>query len=554
MTYFEGIFLRKRGSRRCLMPNRAAMPAWPKSILMIGANVLTARTAMRLRGDASVRTQRAAFRHLIRRLGATSYWREAGIRAGMSYEDFHNRVVPRRYEDLRPAIDRMQHGEADLLWPGLCAFYAVTPGTTLGVPKHLPVTPPMLAHYRTGCRDALLYYTARTGHAGVVGGKHLFLTGSTALKPTENGGRHRAFEGEWAAIAALNLPHWAETEHMVPPMSVAMLADWQAKVEATIASAVPADISLVAGIPPWVLGFAEQLRAKRLESGQSFESLQALWPNLECFLHGGASIAPYQAELRAMFGSTVNFHEVYAGAEGFYAAQDGTTPGELRVMADLGLFFEFIPLADFDESRLETMGEKAFSLAEVKRGVDYVVLLTTPAGLARYIVGDIVRFTSLQPPRLTVVGRTPLLLSAFGENVLTREVTDVLVGVCQRHRWSIVNFHVSPLFGVDLTGQSRGRHEWWIELKPGTVETPTGPQMAVELDIELQRISRSYAERRRSGRIDSPIVRLVMPGVFRHWLRFHGRWGGQNRVARCRSDRLIADELAQITKFARDQL
>jgi hypothetical protein len=337
-------------------------------------------------------------------------------------------------------------------------------------------------------------------------------------------------------------------------MDVAGMSDWQAKLDATVARSLTCDVSLLAGIPPWVLSLAELLRARRLEAGQPFENLETLWPNLECFVHGGASITPYQTELRAFFGSGVNFHEVYAGAEGFYAAQDGASAGELRVMSDLGIFFEFVPLADYDEARLEAMGDKAFSLAEVKRGVDYVVLVTTPGGLVRYPVGDIVRFTSVQPPRVAWMGRIPLLLSAFNENVLDREVNDALVAVCQRHRWSIVNFHVAPLFGLNLTGQSRGRHEWWIELKPGTVETPTGPQMAVELDIELQRANRTYAERRNSGRIDSPTVRLVMPGVFRHWLRHHGRWGGQNRVARCRSDRLVADELAQITRFARDQV
>ena len=133
-----------------------------------------------------------------------------------------------------------------------------------------------------------------------------------------------------------------------------------------------------------------------------------------------------------------------------------------------------------------------------------------------------------------------------------REITDALLTICERHRWTIVNFHVAPLFGLNLTGASRGRHEWWIELKPGTVETPTGPQMAVELDLELQRSCRDYAERRNSGRIDAPFVRLVMPGVFRHWLRFHGKWSAQTKIARCRSDRLVADELAQITRFARD--
>jgi hypothetical protein len=164
----------------------------------------------------------------------------------------------------------------------------------------------------------------------------------------------------------------------------------------------------------------------------------------------------------------------------------------------------------------------------------------------------VVRFVSVAPPRLLYVGRTKLQLSAFGEHVIEKEVTDSLVGLCQRRGWTIVNFHVAPLFMNTNTGQVRGRHEWWIELKPGTVATPTGPQMAAELDAELRRLNDDYDAKRKGGGLDAPFVRLVMPGVFEHWLRYQGKWGGQHKMPRCRSDRVIADELAQITNFARD--
>jgi hypothetical protein len=191
-------------------------------------------------------------------------------------------------------------------------------------------------------------------------------------------------------------------------------------------------------------------------------------------------------------------------------------------------------------------------LTGVKAGVDYVMLLTTPGGFARYLLGDVVRFISTAPPRLIHVGRTRLQLNAFGERVAEREVTEALVAICTKSNWTIVNFHVNPLFTGNVTGTIRGRHEWWIELRPGTVATPTGPTMAATLDIELQRLNEGYAMKRRTGVLESPTVRLVMPGVFAHWLKHHDRWGGQNKTPRCRSDRLVADELAQITNFARD--
>jgi hypothetical protein len=209
-------------------------------------------------------------------------------------------------------------------------------------------------------------------------------------------------------------------------------------------------------------------------------------------------------------------------------------------------------MPDFDESRLEQLGPKAVPLADVKPGVDYAIVLTTPAGLARYVLGDVVRFLSTAPPRLVYVGRTSMRLGAFGEKLTERELTEALVTLCHRRNWHIVNFHVAPLLSQDLTGQNRGRHEWWIELKPGTLTTPTGPQMAGELDIDLQRLNEDYAMRRRSSAIEPPVVRLVMPGVFEHWLRHHHRWGGQQKLERCRADRRVADELAHITNFARD--
>jgi hypothetical protein len=529
------------------------MPIWPKSFLSFGASLLTARAAARLRKSVDpTATQDAIFSQLVGRLARTSHWSAAGITGDMSYAAFRQAVPPSTYEDLAEPIRRMVEGEADVLWPGRCDLYAWSSGTASGTPKTIPVPAEMLRHFQDGCRDALLHYTARVGHAGVFRGRHLFLTGSTALKPIREDGSQSAYAGEWPAIAALNLPAWASTHLFEPGAEIAEMQDWPGKVEKIIARTAERDITLLAGAPSWVCAFAETLRMKHTAPGGTALPLQTLWPNLECFVHGGLPIGPYHAELRQALGPNVEFHEVYAAAEGFLAAQDSAAPGQLRVFDRHGVFFEYIPLADFDPRRPKAAGSKAVPLKEVQANVDYVVLLTSPNGLVRYIVGDIVRFSSTRPPRCTYAGRCDLLLNAFDEHVIERDVTDVLVSVCQRHRWSTVNFHIAPLFGVSLTGVSRGRHEWWIELRPGTVETPTGPQMAIELDFELQRTNATYAARRNSGRIDAPFVRLVMPGVFRHWLSFHHRLGGQHKVARCRSDRLIADELAQITKFARD--
>lgn len=529
------------------------MPVWPKSFYTFRANLLTARMARHLRrtgtGDAE---QAATLAQLCAQLAGASYWRGVGVERGLTYEAFRARVPLRTYDQLLPAIAQMQRGESDVLWPGRCVLFAESAGTTTGQRRRFPATDAMLAHFRAAGLSALLHYTARVGHAGIFRGRQALLAGSTNLTPLPEAGAGSAFAGDSSGIATLGIPAWAERHLYEPGAAVTQLSDWTERLEATAARVMRQDITLLAGLPSWILQLAHVVRQKAAGPKRSIVNLKALWPNLECCVHGGIPLAPFQAELRAALGNDVAFHEVYAATEALIAAQDGEAAAGLRVMTDTGVFFEFLPLAEFDEQRLEPLGPKAVPLAGVKTGIDYVLLVTTPGGLARYVLGDVVRFLSTAPPRLIYVGRTQQQLNAFGERVVERHLTEALVAVCARQHWTIVNFHVAPLFASNVIGQQRGRHEWWIELKPGTVTTPTGVQMAGQLDTELVRLNEDYAARRKAGIVDVPTVRLVMPGVFEHWLRFHHAWGGVNKTPRCRPDRNAAEELARITSFARD--
>jgi hypothetical protein len=305
---------------------------------------------------------------------------------------------------------------------------------------------------------------------------------------------------------------------------------------------------LIAGIPSWLIILAHAVLTKASRGKIRPGHLRAVWPNLECIVHGGVPLGPFAEELKALAGPGVTFHEVFPASEGFIAAQDTDSTAGLRLIADAGLFFEFIPMREFSEDRLSGMGMRALPLAEVRTGVDYAVVITTPAGLCRYVIGDVVRFTSLEPYRIIYVGRTRLQLSGFGEHVIEKELTDALLTVCQRHGWTIANFHVAPWFS-EAGGGERGRHEWWIELRTPTKTTPTGTIIATELDAELQRLNADYAGKRQGDALDQPIVRLVMPGLFEQWMKAAGKWGGQGKMPRCRSDRHIADELATIARF-----
>jgi hypothetical protein len=530
------------------------MPALSRRLFHAGADLLTRRTARRLRRPSGASAeQHAAWRGLVRQFAVTKYGHHTGIERKLTYERFRARVPLQTYEQALPWIERAKRGEADVLWPGTCTLYAVSAGTTAGRPQYLPVTPAMLTHFRRAGARSSFFYTARAGHARVFRGRHLMLGGATSLEPIPAARPFRALAGDLSGIVALHLPGWVEQFLYEPGREIARMTDWPAKIDAIIERTWNRDITLIAGLPNWVLVLAAQLQGRIDAGGGGLPHLQALWPNLECLVHGGVPMGPFAAPLRAALGPGVNFHEVYPASEGFIAAQDSDEAHGLRLLAGDGIHYEFLPLRDYREN-LADLGAKAVPLEGVRAGEDYVILLTTPAGLARYALGDVVRFISTEPPRLIYVGRTRLQLSAFGEHVSEREVTDTLLAVCRRHDWQIVNFHVAPLFADPYAGRREARHEWWIELKPGTVETPTGPILGTALDVELQRRNDDYAAKRRGHGLGAPVVRLVMPGVFEHWMKQTGNWGGQHKMPRCRSDRAVADKLAELTRFTPDPL
>jgi hypothetical protein len=528
------------------------MAVVPRSLLTFGAGLLSARAAARLRRQSNAHAAQAAvFERLIPGLARASVWHGLGTEAKMTHDSFRARIPLQSHKDVAPHVEAMKMGAENVLWPGKCQIYALTSGTTDGTGNHLPVTEAMLGHFRRANVDSILWYTARVGRARVFRGRHLHLAGSTTLSPIPQSAPFEAYSGDLGGISALNFPKWMDKHFHEPGAKIAQMVDWPAKLAAIAERTSKADISLIAGMPNWVLILAESIRERAAQAGHARSVLQEIWPNLECLVHGGVPIAPFEDELREVLGPTVNFHEVFHASEGFIAAQDSQASAGLRLMTDAGIFFEFLPMADFDESRLSALGEKAVPLSGVAVGVDYALVLTTPAGLARYVTGDVVRFVSTAPARLIYVGRTKLRLNAFGENVIEKEITDALLAVCRRHGWTIVNYHVAPIFTTSV-GRAQGRHEWWIELKPRTPTTPTGPVMAVELDAELGRLNGEYRAKRSEGTMEAPYVRLVMPGVFAQWMRHHGKWGGQNKMPRCRSDRVIADELGRALQFAKD--
>lgn len=500
------------------------------------------------RANTAVPAQAETLTTLLEQIANSTYGRDLGITAAMNYEQFRSRVPVRDYEQLEPYLRRIKRGEPNVLWPGHTQWFTETAGTT-GTPKWLPVTDALAEHLSTTAGDAMLYYTARVGDAGIFRGRRLCLAPFPRLNvipPPELSGRAAPRDplgvtpsGGWGYD-----PEDLEESRNDPK-------EPSARVDAMVGRAIRQDVTLLSGVPNWLLAFVEAVRDHAQTQKIAATTLKHLWPKLEGLVHYGIPVSPFYDELRRLAGSSVNFHEVYFAAEAFIAAQDGHAGLGLRLMEQSGVFFEFLPLAEFNASLPLSLGSKALSLQEARTDEDYVILLTTPAGLCRYVLSDIVRFTTLEPPRLIHVGRTNLSLAAFDEGVTEKAITDTLVAVCQRHGWTITNFHVAPLFNNSLTGQQRGRHEWWVELRPGTAETPTGPILAPQLDAELQMRSAGYAAKRKTI-LEAPVVRLVMPGFFSHWMNLQDKRGGHQKMPRCRSDRLIADEFSAVACFNED--
>lgn len=529
------------------MPATFAPPPVTLSGKLAGAfgRRLAARTARRFdaSGDGSAAQERVRS-NLMATLAGTAFGRDHGIEAGLSYEHFRARVEPRGYEGFTPYIERMKRGEADVLHPGRCAHFAVSSGTTAGPSKWLPVNTAMLSHFRRTGLDSLFLYASRASQGSVFSGRHLFLGGGTNLLPVP-GVEPPIHYGDLSGITALNLPWWAERQLYEPGRDIARLDNWPDKVSAIAERTWNRDIRLVAGIPSWLLVLAQRLReTARAQTGHAPESLAELWPHFECLVHGGVPVGPFREELRRAYGPKTRFHEVYPASEGFIAAQDCESGG-LRLFADHGIFYEFVPLADYDENDPVRTSARAVPLAAVRTGVDYVLLMTTPAGLVRYAIGDLVRFVSVEPPRLVYAGRTKLQLSAFGEHVIEREITETLTGACRERGWQVENFHVAPLFPA--TGsRAVGRHEWWIEFRGGVPAPADVAAFALALDHGLAALNDDYAAKRTGAGLDVPLVRLVPAGGFERWLKHTGKWGGQHKTPRCRSDRKIADQLANL--------
>ena len=446
-----------------------------------------------------------------------------------SYKDYSQRVPVVSYEDIHPLIQRSRNGEQNILWPRPIKWFAKSSGTTNSKSKFIPVTTESLedCHYAAS-KDLLCMYLNNNENSQLFTGKSLRLGGSKQLYK-ENG---TAF-GDLSAILIDNMPFWAEFSS-TPSSKVSLMSDWELKMAAIVNETVEENVTSLAGVPSWMLVLLQNVLEKTDKS-----NLFDIWPNLEVYFHGGVSFHPYIEQYRSILPDpNFKYYETYNASEGFFAIQDQNYCGELLLMLDYGIFYEFIPMDSYG-----SQSETIIPLSQVKMNTNYAMLITTNAGLWRYKIGDTIKFTSLKPHRIKVSGRTKHFINAFGEELIIENADEALKRVCKSTDCEIVDYTAAPIY---MDGKQKGAHEWIIEFK----KEPESIAYFVELlDNNLKALNSDYeAKRHNNTTLNLPIISLAKPNLFYDWLKKHHKLGGQHKVPRLSNNRELIEELIEMNK------
>lgn len=470
--------------------------------------------------------QREVLRALIEAAKTTQWGQLYRYSDLQSYADFQQHVPLTDYPSLKPYIERMLDGEQQLLWSSTVHWFAKSSGTTAAKSKFIPVSKESLenCHYKGG-KDLLSIYYNQLPNSKLYKGKHLILGGSGTVDALGQA----TYCGDLSAIILKNMPWWAEIRRS-PAKEIALMSNWEEKIEQLAQSTKDEDIYILAGVPSWMLVLCRRV----LEiTGKSH--LREVWPHLELFMHGGVNFDPYREQFRRLIPfEGMHYVETYNASEGFFGIQDDLSQSELLLMLDYGIFFEFIPMSAFDGIH----SKKVIALEDVELDVNYALVISTNSGLWRYVIGDTVRFTSTRPYRFKITGRTKSFINAFGEELIVENAAAAIAASCAKTGATISNYTAAPVY---MDGRRSGRHEWLIEFQ----QTPEDiAAFAHILDGELRSLNSDY-EAKRSGNLSlqMPSVVLARHGLFESWLKQHHKLGGQHKIPRLNNDRLLMEQL-----------
>lgn len=475
--------------------------------------------------------QQDVFNQLISSASETSWGKQYKYSEFTDIKDFQQSVPLQDYDDVKPYIDRLRAGEQNLLWPEDIKWFAKSSGTTNDKSKFIPVSKESLekCHFRGG-KDILAIYTNNFPDSKIFKGKGLTLGGSHKIDNFSN----QSYYGDLSAILIENLPFWTDFIR-TPSQEVALLDKWEEKLEKITKETLKENVTSIAGVPSWNMVMIKYILEK---TGKS--NLLEVWPNLELFIHGGVSFTPYREQFEKLIPSeNMNYLETYNASEGFFAIQDSVHEEGMLLMLDYGIFYEFIPLEEYDKPN-----PRVLTIDQVEKDKNYVLVISTNSGLWRYVIGDTIKFTSLNPHRIIITGRTKHFINAFGEEIIIDNAEKALGEACKRTNSEISDYTAAPIF---MSEEHKGGHQWLIEFS----RPPAKPdEFAHILDIALQSANSDYeAKRYKDITLDKPELVVVPKGTFYSWLDHKGKLGGQNKVPRLSNNRNYVDELLKIAEL-----
>lgn len=475
-------------------------------------------------------TQQQVFNELLGSAQFTEYGKRYRFDHINSIAEFKATVPINDYDSFKPFIQRILAGEQNILWPSPINWFAKSSGTTSDKSKFIPVSKESLDdnHFKAG-KDVLALYLRQNPQSGFLSGKCLVIGGSHQINQLNA----ESFYGDLSAVMLQNMPLAAQMVR-TPDLSIALMNEWEQKIEMMANTTIQENVTYIAGVPTWTT-----VLIKRLFEMANTNDLHKIWPNMELYIHGGVSFKPYRKQFERFFpNGGINFLETYNASEGFFAAQDDTNAEGMLLLLNHGIYYEFMPMEEYGKEHPQTL-----SLKEVERNKNYALVINTNGGLWRYIVGDTIQFTSLHPFRIKVSGRLKHFINAFGEEVIIDNSDFAIATACEQTGAVVNDYSAAPVY---MTGTENGAHEWIIEFEqlPCTIEEYT-----IALDKALQTANSDYeAKRHKDIALRMPIVHRMPAGGFKEWLKQKGKLGGQHKVPRLSNDRTYIEDMLAFTK------
>jgi hypothetical protein len=474
-----------------------------------------------------VDAQREVLQDIVTAAQYTEFGRKHRFHELFNVRDFKQAVPVHEYDDLKPYIERIMSGEQNILWNTPVYWFAKSSGTTSDKSKFIPVSDESLedCHYK-GSKDVLSLYYQFNPDSELLTGKGLVIGGSHSINPMNAEAQY----GDLSAVLLQNSPfwgHWLRT----PDLSIALMDEWESKIARLAESTIKENVTSISGVPTWTL-----VLFRRILEMTGKKTMAEVWPSLELFMYGGVSFTPYKEQFEKLIGKNINYLEMYNASEGFFAAQESPGDDGMLLFTDHGIFMEFMPVSEYGKKYPQTIG-----LQDVQTGKNYALIISTNGGLWRYILGDTIQFSSLNPFRIKVSGRLKHYINAFGEEVIV-DNTDRAIAIASQKTGAIVNdYTAAPVYFSDT---SNGAHEWLIEFEkePDNIDTFTR-----ELDAALKSINSDYeAKRYKDIALRVPVIHSLKKGIFNGWLSKKGKLGGQHKVPRLSNERKLLEEILSL--------